>query len=238
MIECPFEKVAVLFSGGLDSAVLLGNLVNQGKIVFPLYLRTGLRWEKVELYWVKRFLKAVRQPNLQPLSVLDLPVQDVYGTHWSLGQKKVPGYESPDEEVYLPGRNLLLFSKTSLFCAANKIPCLTIGLLKGNPFADSAPRFLLAFEKAASLALEYPLKIWSPFRFLEKKEVIQLGRCLPLELTLSCLNPTPKKHCGNCNKCAERQNAFARANISDRTQYKVSHTISPPPLETHGKCRR
>jgi|WetSurMetagenome_2_1015567.scaffolds.fasta_scaffold83353_2 7-cyano-7-deazaguanine synthase len=228
MIECPFEKVAVLFSGGLDSAVLLGNLVNQGKTVFPLYLRAGLRWEKVELHWLKRFLKAVHQPNLQPLLVLDLWVQDVYGTHWSLGRNKVPGYESPDEEVYLPGRNLLLFSKTSLFCAVNKIPCLAIGLLKGNPFPDSTPQFMQAFEKAASLALEYSLKIWSPFRFLEKKDVIRLGRRLPLELTLSCIDPTPKRHCGNCNKCAERQKAFAMANVSDRTQYKIPRAISLP----------
>jgi 7-cyano-7-deazaguanine synthase len=49
--------------------------------------------------------------------------------------------------------------------------------------------------------------------------VVRRGAHLPLELTWSCLRPAGGKHCGRCNKCRERQTAFAAAGVADRTGY-------------------
>jgi 7-cyano-7-deazaguanine synthase len=49
---------------------------------------------------------------------------------------------------------------------------------------------------------------------------------LPLHLTFSCINPIEDRHCGNCNKCAERKNGFAAAGIPDLTAY---HSDRAPP---------
>ena len=44
---------------------------------------------------------------------------------------------------------------------------------------------------------------------LEAKTVFEeLGRRYPLDLTFSCIAPRDGVHCGQCNKCAERQAAF------------------------------
>src|SRR5437870_608912 len=40
--------VAVLVSGGLDSAVLVAELLGQGSVVQPIYVRFGLAWEPTE----------------------------------------------------------------------------------------------------------------------------------------------------------------------------------------------
>jgi 7-cyano-7-deazaguanine synthase len=48
---------------------------------------------------------------------------------------------------------------------------------------------------------------------------MQLGRELPLEHTYSCIRPVSGLHCGQCNKCAERQRAFAEAGMVDPTVY-------------------
>src|SRR5437016_1148533 len=85
------RALAVLISGGLDSAILLGDALRQGAVVHPLYVRTGLHWEGDELHHLERFLAAVRCPSLRPLHVLDLPVADLYGAHWSITGKDVPG---------------------------------------------------------------------------------------------------------------------------------------------------
>src|SRR5580704_8704902 len=77
-------KLAVLVSGGLDSAILLAETLHHHQAVFPLYIRTGLHWEGVELQHLRRFLEAVHDPALQPLHVLDLPVADLYDNHWSI----------------------------------------------------------------------------------------------------------------------------------------------------------
>src|SRR5438105_5844806 len=108
--------LAVLVSGGLDSAVLLGTALGVHAAVYPLYVRTGLAWEAVERAHLERFLAELPGPTLRPLVTLDMPVADLYGDHWSLTGRDVPGVESPDEAVYLPGRNVLLLSKALLWC--------------------------------------------------------------------------------------------------------------------------
>jgi 7-cyano-7-deazaguanine synthase len=64
----------------------------------------------------------------------------------------------------------------------------------------------------------------APFASMEKSEVIRLGIELkvPLELTLSCMNPHEGRHCGQCSKCRERRDAFAEAGVDDPTTYAVA----------------
>src|SRR4051812_20970634 len=74
-MSAPQEPLAVLVSGGLDSAVLLGRAARERPAVHPLYVRTGLAWEATELDYLRRFLEAARTPALRPLVVFDLPVR-------------------------------------------------------------------------------------------------------------------------------------------------------------------
>ena len=60
----------------------------------------------------------------------------------------VPGSETPDEAVYLPGRNLLLTVKAAVWCRLRDIDTLALGSLGSNPFPDSTPDF---FQKLESL---------------------------------------------------------------------------------------
>ena len=69
----------------------------------PFYVRSHLAWEDTERAWLRKFLQAVSRPTLAPLVTLDLPLDDVYGAHWSTTGEAVPGAETPDEAVYLPG---------------------------------------------------------------------------------------------------------------------------------------
>ena len=124
--------LAVLTSGGLDSAVLVADLREQGYVVQPIYVRFGLAWEPVEEARLRRFLHSLPSgPGLQPLVVLEQPVADLYGVHWSVSGRNVPDAASPDAAVYLPGRNLLLLAKASVWCALNGVRAIALGTLKG-----------------------------------------------------------------------------------------------------------
>ena len=46
-------------------------------------------------------------------------------------------YHTPDEEVYLPGRNIVLLGKAGVYCAAADLDRLVIGTLDHNPFPDA-----------------------------------------------------------------------------------------------------
>ena len=51
------------------------------------------------------------------------------------------------------------------------------------------------------------------------RSLLRRGAGLPLEHTFSCLAPIDGRHCGRCNKCAERQAGFRAAGMRDPTQY-------------------
>ncbi len=212
-------NTAVLISGGLDSAVLLAELVRGGQTVQPLYVRSGLRWEGVERYWLQRFVAAIADPRVLPLAQLVLPATDLYGAHWSLSRVAAPGYDAPLDSNYLPGRNLLLLSKAAVFCAQHAIGTVALAVLRDNPFADGTPRFFRRLALAAESGLAAPFRISTPFRRLSKAQVIRRGKDLPLQLTFSCVQPWGRLHCGVCTKCAERQQGFAQARTRDPTKY-------------------
>jgi 7-cyano-7-deazaguanine synthase len=213
--------ICALVSGGLDSCVLLAALAGRYRKVYPVFIRSGLAWEAAELRHLKKFLHSARIPHVQSLTVLDLPVRDLYGVHWSTTGRKVPNARTPDEAVYLPGRNLLLLSKAAVFCALHKIDTIAMGSLDHNPFPDATPGFFREFAAVAGEALDSPLEVIAPFRALSKKEVVRRGHRLglPLHLSFSCIAPRHGKHCGRCNKCAERQHAFCEAGVDDLTRY-------------------
>ena len=213
---------AVLFSGGLDSAVLLARELTNGGRPRPIHVRAGLAWEDAEARAVRRVLAA--DPfalKVSPAITLTIDMRDVYPpTHWAV-RGEPPAYDTPDEDVYLEGRNIVLISKAAVLCARLGTERLVLGPLAGNPFPDATPEFFETMGRALSLGLARPFSISAPLAHLHKEDVIKLGLELqvPLELTLSCMNPTLDLHCGKCSKCRERHDAFRAAGVEDPTAY-------------------
>jgi len=213
------SALAVLVSGGLDSAILVGESLRTHGSVYPLYVRSGLSWEPAELQSLHRFLGAIRAPALHPLTILEMPVADLYGSHWSMTGRGVPAADSPDEAVFLPGRNVLLLAKAILWCHLHAVPAVALAPLQSNPFPDATPAFFSAFENVVNQAVAGTVRVLRPYLGLPKTEVMRRGRDLPLGLTFSCIHPAAGRHCGACNKCAERRRAFADAGMTDPTPY-------------------
>jgi 7-cyano-7-deazaguanine synthase len=213
------STTGVLVSGGLDSAILVSHLLAQGERAQLFYVDCGLHWQPVELAALQKYLAAIASDRLAPLVTLQLPLADVYTGHWSLTGQQTPGAATPDEAVYLPGRNLLLIIKPALWCQMHGIGRLALGVLGSNPFDDATAEFFAALENVLSRLGQPPLQIVRPFAQMHKREVMQLGRDFPLGLTFSCIAPVNGLHCGRCNKCAERQAAFRMANLPDPTKY-------------------
>jgi 7-cyano-7-deazaguanine synthase len=223
--EAP-RPLAVLVSGGLDSAILLADSLANAAAVHPLYVRCGLAWERAELGHLRRFLEEIRAPALRPLRLLEMPVGDTYGSHWSLTADRVPAAGSTDDAVYLPGRNVLLLSKAMLWCHLHAVQAVAVATLRGNPFADATPAFFSEFESVVNLSVSGRVRLLQPYRDLSKAELLRRGHQLPLQWTFSCIRPsTEVRHCGACNKCAERQAAFRTAGLPDPTAYAGSHDV-------------
>lgn len=215
----PGGALAVLSSGGVESAAMLAQALKRYERVYPIYLRKGLRWETAEFAALKGFLATFRSDGLAGLTVLEVPLAQVYGPHWSLGGSGTPGFHAPDEAVYLPGRNLLLLGLAGIFCSIRRIPTLWLGVLKGNPFRDARSGYLRQVEQLLEQSTGFSLRIATPFREFTKPQVIGQWKSLPWEKTFSCLRPVQGSHCGRCQKCSERKAGFRDAGISDPTRY-------------------
>jgi 7-cyano-7-deazaguanine synthase len=218
-------RTLVLISGGLDSAVLMAQEAVSAE-VHPVYVSVGLAWEAAERAMLDRLLRApIFAGRLAPLASVEFTMRDVYApTHWAI-RGTPPGYDTPDEDVYLTGRNLVLLTKAGVLAAQKKARRIALGPLAGNPFPDARPAFFRAMEQALSLGLDHMIEIGTPFLTSEKDEVIRRGVELgvPLELTLSCMNPVSgtalPEHCGLCSKCRERRDAFDAAGVQDPALY-------------------
>ena len=225
-------STAVLLSGGLDSAVLLADEAARAGVndaVQPIYIGAGLAWEAGERAMLTRLLESdALRGRARPLVSLSVDMRDVYAaTHWAVTGTP-PAYHTPDEDVYLPGRNIILLSKAAVFCAAAGIGRIVIGTLDHNPFPDATPAFRAAIAHSLSLGLAHDLLIDAPFSTSSKADVIRKGLALGVrfEHTISCMKPVVREvrevqvvHCGTCSKCRERHDAFLEAGVPDPTLY-------------------
>lgn len=228
--DVPATSVAVLVSGGVESAALTARLTSCFDRVYPVYVRFGLSWERVEEAYLRLFLNRIASVDprvaatLAELKTIELPVWDVYGSHWSTTGKAVPDRSTEDEAVFLPGRNVLLVAKTAVWCSLQGVSTLALGHLQSNPFPDATAGFFDDLARIMITALDTSLRIIRPFANLAKEEVLRLSADLPLELTFSCISPVQVStdqhvHCGQCNKCEERKRGFAQARLPDTTVY-------------------
>jgi 7-cyano-7-deazaguanine synthase len=245
---------AVLLSGGLDSAVLAAEEAARAEIQ-PIYVGVGLAWEDAEHAMLMRLLAAdPLRARVRPLVSLTVDMRDVYSaTHWAV-EGTPPAYHTPDEDVYLPGRNVILLGKAGVFCAAARIDRIVLGTLGHNPFPDATPAFRSAMAEALSLGLAHPLRVDAPYADVSKAEVVRRGAALgvPFALTLSCMSPVYRKgfgirdsgfdraasdesrvpnpesplHCGLCSKCRERHDAFLELGLADPTEYADARYVN------------
>ena len=212
----------VLLSGGLDSAVLAAHEAQTSRVL-PVYVSVGLAWEAAEIAMIARLLEApLFAGKVEPLIHAEFTMRDVYApTHWAI-RGQPPAYDTPDEDVYLTGRNLVLLTKAGVIAAKHDAHRIALGPLAGNPFPDARPEFFASMAKSLSLGLDHAIVVTAPFLEWEKEDVIKRGieLAVPMEHTLSCMNPAPgPAHCGLCSKCRERRDAFVAASVADPTNY-------------------
>lgn len=197
MWQANAHKIVVLFSGGVESTCMLYMYLKKGWLTYPVYVKAGYPWEALEIENARNLWLYTRKryKNLMPLRVI-----------FTINPEKVKKRDH-SKNLFIPLRNLILVSIAGSYAVLKKIKHVAIGSLGIYPFPDNNAEYIKRLQSLINIEL------LTPFMGMEKYEVLKrFSEGVPIEMTLSCIKP--KKfinkivHCGRCEKCKERQEAF------------------------------
>jgi len=214
------KKAVCLLSGGPDSAVASAAAKREGYEIYCLSFDYGqIASNELESARLVAKKLGAKEHKTVDLSVL----KNIYGSGvTALTDKKMKMPEKFEQSVIVPFRNGILISIATGYASAIGAEAIYYGAqMDDAPFyPDCRPEFAEAISEAISRGTDSKIVVKNPLAHMKKFEVILLATKLgvPLELTWSCyLNG--EVHCGRCESCKNRKNAFKAAGVRDPTEY-------------------
>jgi len=200
----------IVYSGGLDSTVLLFHLKAAGHRLAALTVDYGQRHRReinaaaTQCAHLGIEHRVADLSALQPLmsgSALTDPQIDVPDGHYA---------EPSMKATVVPNRNMLLLATAAAWAITLKADAIGYAAHAGDHtiYPDCRPEFADAMNTALGLADWQPLTLLRPFVDWTKADIVRRGAQLGGD-----------RHCGTCGTCVERREAFARAGINDPTAY-------------------
>ncbi len=187
------KTIIHLLSGGLDSTVLLYDLVNQGHRIHALVIDYGQSHIKEALFASDHCERlCVKATHLQMPRLRGSKLTDGVGTY------------------VVPNRNAVLLSIACNLAVTANSEAVTVGSNFDDAagFPDCRPEFVAAFNSAL-VAAEVPVEVCAPYIGKTKREIVQIGRQLGVSfpLTWSCY-VKGEDQCGTCPACVKRLEAL------------------------------
>ena len=210
------KKAVVLLSGGLDSSTVLYYAKKQGFSCQCLIFDYGQRHRKE----IRSALKIARKAGSKATVIrFKFPLKDSSLLDRS---RKLPVNLNPLEQkglpsTYVPGRNTVFLSFALSFAETIQASAIFVGAnaIDFSGYPDCRPVYYKAWQKLIN-SLGMKIKIVAPLLYLDKKQIVELGKSLkvPLEHTWSCYEGA-KYPCGVCDSCSFRQKGFSSAGYTD-----------------------
>ena len=221
------KKAVIVFSGGIDS--VCSTLFLKSKYdLYGISFSYGQKASR-EIITAKRFAKKL---ELKQHEIIDINfMKNLYGDSNVLTSKKMKIPNEFDYSIVVPIRNAVFLSIASAWAYTLNASVVAYGAHTDDKhYPDCRPIFAKKLESAfnqgevdgINSGLRKNIEIWSPYRNgLSKSDLLKHGiRNLGDSLfdTWSCYS-SKKIHCGICESCNNRKNAFVKAGIKDKTQY-------------------
>jgi 7-cyano-7-deazaguanine synthase len=224
-------RAVVLVSGGLDSATALAMAKVAGFELNALTIRYGQR-HAVELVAARRVAQAAGVSRHVEIEI-DLRAFGGSALTSDLPVPKDRAEETMGQGIpstYVPARNTVFLALALGWAETLGAFDIWVGVncVDYSGYPDCRPEYLRSFENLANLATRAGVegtgryRIHAPLLTLDKQQIIQQGRALGVDysLTHSCYDPSPEGlACGRCDACLIRRSAFARLGQADPIGY-------------------
>ncbi len=212
----------LVFSGGMDSTVLLVDLLEQGKTVQALSFDYGSKHNRRELSMAAAFC---REKGVEH-RIVKLPfVNELFSSSLLQSGEDVPDgtyKESNMKSTVVPFRNGIMLSIAAGFAESVGARQVSLASHSGDHFIypDCRPEFNNAFSEAVFLGSDKQVCLLFPYSSMDKREIGDLGRRLGVDFskTWTCYRGG-EHHCGTCGACDERKYALRQDEGLDPTIY-------------------
>ena len=217
-----FVTTVLIYSGGLDSTVLLYHLRAKGHVVYALSVDYGQRHRR-EIAHAEEICCQINVPHqiadlslIRPLlagSSLTSPEIEVAEGHYT---------EASMKSTVVPNRNMILLAIATGYALSIGAGQIGYAAHSGDHavYPDCRNEFADAMAKVIRLCDWKNVELIRPFVDWTKADIVRRGVELniPFEKTWSCYKGETI-HCGRCGTCIERREAFDLANLEDPTRY-------------------
>ncbi len=224
------NAAVVLISGGMDSTVLLHQVVKELKRgpVYALSFNYGQRHAReLACAEIQSAAAGAAEHEVIDLSFFGEIVADA--TTLVTGGEEVPDLSELDEEsldqppTYVPNRNMMLLSIAAAYAEARGVGDVFYGAQAHDEYGywDCTEDFLARINEVLALNRRDAVTVHAPFVGTKKSALIPLGLSLGVDFaqTWSCYRGG-ETACGTCPTCVERLKAFAQASAKDPLSYE------------------
>lgn len=219
-------RTVLIYSGGMDSTVLLYHLRAKGHEVRAVGINYGQRHVRelraAELITARLDVEyriadlSALKPFLAGSSQTDDAVAVPHG-HYAAENMKL---------TVVPNRNLLMLSVAAAWAISLGYDGVAYAAHAGDhaQYPDCRKTFINAAGEVFKTIDWQPLVLLAPFADRSKADIAALGHQLgvPFADTWSCYEGK-YIHCGRCGTCVERREAFELAGVLDPTIYAATH---------------
>lgn len=229
------KTIVPIFSGGLDSTVLLYSLLSQGYNVKPLSVDYGQKHRKELMYAAATCGKLLLKHEVADLRGITKLINNSSQT----SDMDVPeGHYAAEsmKQTVVPNRNMIMLAVAGGYAINIKADEIAYGAHAGDHtvYPDCRDEFVNPLSEALWFADWHQVSIVRPFLFVTKADIVKLGDTLdvPFEETWSCYKGG-EFHCGRCGTCVERREAFELSGVKDPTLYEYAQSLSRNVVENH-----
>lgn len=220
-------KHIVLLSGGLDSAVMLAEVLEkaQNTEVLALTVDYGQRHaaeiDCAQLI-AQHYNVAHRVSRVDLRAVGNSALTDPSAELLERGRTVPEMIGIPAS--YVPARNSVMLSLAMAWAETVGASRICIGATADDygGYPDCRPKYFAAFSHMATLASLSPIRVDAPLVTCTKQQVLARGIQLGVKFadTISCYDPSPAGACSTCDACVRRLRAFAEHGIVDPSLYR------------------
>jgi 7-cyano-7-deazaguanine synthase len=213
------EKSVVILSGGPDSVTTMYWLLEQGYEVHAITFNYGQK-AQIEIEYALKNAKILNIPH-KIINISSL--NEIYQGVTSLVDSELKITSEFSDQIIVPFRNGIFMAIAVAFAEGIGARKIFYGAHASDQifYPDCRQEFITSFEKSASLGTGKDFEIRSPYISIRKENILkkagELG--VQLDLTWSCYHNGPI-HCGRCESCINRKEAFKQAEIADLTIYE------------------